>query len=207
MKMKHKKLLTSVFALVVILVSQPANGQTLEVGSTTMTNTNQDCVRQINQERLLTGSTLTVDVCTTTTTLTIGPEQQVTVADVLPLASKLSQSGYSTLLAAAVAGTVKSKTYLQSMNNVTDGETQTGTFYYDGDRAWVTSSWRGYTGSHICKVDWAVGYTVTKIGCTDTGSPRTRTLSAHWGFRPLNSFIYWEEVYTLYVNSAGSIWQ
>ncbi|WP_141692785.1 hypothetical protein [Leifsonia xyli] len=133
----------------------------------------------------------------------------VTVSGLAAAKQYLSAPAYQSLAAATAAGTVKGRSYSQAFNNITDQETQSGYFYYDGSHAWVTQSYRGTQGNHQCNVSWAVGYYVTNTGCTDTGSTSQRNLTMSWliqvGIK--GSPISWGESHTMHVNSAGSIWQ
>jgi hypothetical protein len=149
------------------------------------------------------------ELCTTTSVLSASTPSEVTVAEVLAQKSEFSSADYASLVTAAKAGAVKSRSYSQTFNNLTDQETQYGKFYYDGSRAWVGSTYRGLKGTHICKVDWAVGYAVSLRSCSESGSTSQRNLVAHWnvaiGIK--GSPVSWDEVYTMHVNAAGSIWQ
>lgn len=133
----------------------------------------------------------------------------MTKNDLAAAKGSLSPEDYAELSAAVNAGTVHAKNYLQSFNNGTDGETQSGTFYYDGSHAWVDTPYRGINGTHDCHRDWAVGYSVELQSCTDTGSSTQRNLSMRWKFTPFVSAfpISWTESHTLHVNSSGTIWQ
>lgn len=195
----------------------PASAADLVVGARptdstqtqTQTHVSQDCIDAI-QGAIADGEAgLSTDVCTTTTTLTVGPTETVTLATAQGLKSSMSASDYASLLAAVATTTVRSKPYSQTMNNVTDQERQYGTFYYNGSRAWVTVTYSGRTGTHFRKVDWAVGYAVSLVGCTESGTTSQRNLYAHWKFSLVanESPIAWDEIYTLHVNASGSIWQ
>lgn len=134
--------------------------------------------------------------------------KSLTLADIQIVKAGMSDSDFASLSKAVAAGAVKSRYYSQQMNHITDSETQSGTFYYDGSRAWVTSSYRGFTGSHRCMIDWAVGFGVSPQNCYESGSSSERVLSQQWLMRPfLSGFpVSWSETYTLRVNAVGQVW-
>lgn len=213
--MKKNRIALSSVVLTISLAQvglSPANADTLPNNDpvnvvSTKTHISADCLAQI--QALTTDSGMSVDqtICTTSSTLYVSDENTVTLAEVQGLSNSLSPQSFRSLMVAAVAGTVKSKTYLQSMNHGTDGETQTGKFYYDGARAWVSTTYRGYTGTHVCRVDWSIGFLIYQVGCSDSGSLSTRNLDAQWGFQPLALPIYWEETYRINVDATGYIYQ
>lgn len=194
-----------------VAVASPADGSNTDAGETlaSATVTNQDCIDAIAAAVADGVSGLSADTCTTTVTLQATASVPVSMSDLAPAKSSLGGDEYTSLITSAAAGTLKRKTYSQQMNNITDSETQYGTFYYDGSHAWVTSTYRGYKGSHFCKVDWAGAYAVTSRGCSESGSTSQRNLTAHWNFAlgVAGSPVSWDELYTLHVNSAGRIWQ
>ncbi|AJM77284.1 hypothetical protein C5C66_03370 [Rathayibacter toxicus] len=133
----------------------------------------------------------------------------MTTADVEALKSSLSPQTFSTLMDATADGGVQKREYSQQMNNITDAETQHGTFYYDGDKVWVTETYKGFSGTHMCEVNWAVGYTVNIVACGDSGSQTQRDLNATWAFGigVKGSPVGWNETYTIHVGNDGNIWQ
>ena len=147
------------------------------------------------------------EVCLETVVTSIGAAKVMQVSDLPLVRAKLSNVDYASLSTAVVAGAVKSRPYSQQVNNITDSETQSGVFYYDGVRAWVTTTYRGTTGSHLCFLDWAVGYSAALQGCYETGSSSERTLSQRWLFTPfVNGFpLSWSETYSIRVNAKGGV--
>jgi hypothetical protein len=174
-----------------------------------VTNTNSACLTAVKKAITQGETSVSASVCTTTVTLSATAPQATTVAEIAPLKSSLSASEYQSLAVAAAAGAVQHKSYSQQENNTTDSETQYGTFYYDGSHAWVTVTYRGAQGSHLCRLDWSVGYVIELKGCTEDGTTGTRNLHAHWHFSaiPSGGIVNWDEIYTMHVNSAGTIWQ
>jgi len=180
-----------------------AAGQT----STTRTEFNAACVTAITAAQEKGTTDLSTDVCRTTITTASGPATTLSNSDLAAAKESLSANDFLALSRAVAAGTVHSKPYSQTISQITDQETQSGTFYYDGDRAWVTVTYRGYSGTHSCKVDYAVGYNVSNTACSDSGSTSSRKLQMNWdvsvGIK--GSPIAWSESYTMHVNSAGTI--
>jgi len=151
---------------------------------------------------------LSTEICKVQITTSYSDARAMTAADIEGAKGSLSANDFESLSKAVAAGTVKSRFYLQQMNHITDSETQSGTFYYDGSRAWVTSTYRGFTGSHRCMIDWAVGFGVSPQNCYESGSSSERVLSQQWLMSPfLNGFpVSWSETYTLRVNALGQVW-
>lgn len=173
------------------------------------TTTSQDCLDTVNRAIAAGKTGVSSDMCSTTSTLTVSEERTVTVDDVASAKDALSTQEYRSLMRAAESGEVRSKDYAQSVNNVVNGVTQYGTFYYDGGRAWVAESYRGYQGSHTCQTQWAVGYVVELKKCVDYGSPDERVVQGVWHFSviPSGGLVNWDETHELHVNATGSIWQ
>lgn len=152
----------------------PANaaGSTLSQTSTT-TERSQSCVEQIEA---IPGTTATdLSFCDMTTTTELGDERPVSVADI-QAESELSKSEKKSLVAAAAAGTVRSKHYSKFVTGGAYTVTQNGTFYYDGSRAWATKPYRGYQGTQNCFVNYAVGASITTNSCSDSGTNARRDM-------------------------------
>ncbi len=195
-----------------IALGEAATASTTSSGGTVVsqkTVTNRDCVEKVSAAIESGTANLSLDICTTTLTLTTSAPQTATVADIQVARTVLSPNDYQSLVVAAAAGTVHSKHFSQFQNNGTDSQPQFGTFYYDGSRAWLTQTYRGYNGYHTCQVDYSVGYDITNTACTDSGSPSQRMLTMTWLFKPLGigGVLSWSETHKMYVNSAGSMWQ
>lgn len=211
--------ITSTVAIAAFLTIASAPAQAAEVHSpdaagggailSQKTTVNASCVENVSAAIAAGRSGISLDACTTTSTLRASGEEPVTPADILAARADLSSTEYNTLMEAAVAGTVKSKSYSQTMNNVTNEETQSGKFFYDGSHAWVRTAYRGHQGTHFCTVNWAVGYAVTNKACSESGSTSQRDLHAQWNVAlgVKGSPVSWDEKYTLHVNKSGSIWQ
>lgn len=167
--------------------------------------TSSDCVSRVKAQG---GSDRDAAPCSSVVTLAVGVETRPTSNEIASARSSLSPADFASLSAAAAAGTVRSVPFQQGRNNGTDQEQQYGRVYYDGSRVWI-SSYRGYTGAHVCKVDWAVGYAVTNTGCGDYGSGSQRSIYQKWMFAVgvKGSPISWEETSTINVNASGRFWQ
>lgn len=197
--------------LAATLSTSPASAEMTEPSGatvTTVTSTNPACLTAIETARSDGSREVPLDVCTSTVRLTVSAPMRVSATDLESAETTMSSTDYTALVAASAAGTVKKKSYSQSINNITDGETQYGIFYYDGSRVWVTQTYRGAKGSHICKVDWAVGYVVDLKSCNEDGTTSQRNLRAKWHFSviPAGGAVNWDEVYTTHVNAAGKAW-
>lgn len=169
------------------------------------TTTNADCMAQLKKA----SSQVSTELCTSIVVLEVSEATAVTSGDLADAKSTMSESEYASLVAAAATSAVYSKNYSQTISQITDQERQYGKFYYNGTRAWVTTSYAGYKGTHYCVVDYAVGYSITKNWCSDGGSLAQRTLQMSWHFSVFvnGGPISWSETYTMYVNRSGAIWQ
>ncbi len=120
----------------------------------------------------------------------------------------MSASDYASLAAAAATSTVHSRSYSQKINDGPDEVQQLGHFYYNGSRVWI-STYAGYTGSHVCIVDFSiVPITTTVTNCVDSGSPTNRTLQIYWNVTvgPIEHLgVNWNEAYTMHVLASGAI--
>lgn len=189
----------------------PASAATTAASSvvSSKTTTNSECVSAVTAAQRKGDTTVSLASCTSTVTLSESPEESVTAADLAEAEQSLSATQFTQLKAAAAAGSVKKKNYSQGFNNITDKQSQSGTFYYDGSRAWVTSKYRGYQGTHNCVVNWAVGYVVEEKACSESGSNSQRDLYVRWHISaiPSGGFVNWDESHTMHVNATGRIWQ
>jgi hypothetical protein len=147
------------------------------------------------------------DLCVSTTTLFESSPQTPTLRE-LQTAGVVGLNASKVTLAVALA-TVLSKSYSQNVNSITDSVTQYGRFYYNGTRAWVGTSYSGYRGTHFCKLDWSVGYSIQIVGCTESGGTAYRNLHMQWHYSAFVSGfpVQWEEMHTVTVNKNGVISQ
>lgn len=145
---------------------------------------------------------LSLQSCSETVTTTVGDPQAVTAAQVASRAN-----APAALLAAVNAGTVHSRSFKQTISQITDQETQSGYFYYDGSRVWVTSSYRGYRGWHSCIVNYAVGYSIDVQSCSDSGIASSNTLHMGLTVRLLGGWIpvSWHEDHDTHLSATGAI--
>lgn len=189
----------------------PANAASATPSSviSSVTTTNAACVEAVTEAQQRGETSVTLDSCTSTVTLTASEEETVSPADLAQAARSLSPASFAQLRVAATAGAVKKKNYSQGFNNITDKQSQSGTFYYDGSRAWVTANYRGHQGTHNCDVNWSVGYVVEEKACSESGTNAQRDLYVKWHFSaiPSGGLVNWDESHTMHVNKTGRIWQ
>lgn len=196
-------MVTAVAGLLALGVSAPASATTA-AQSQQKTVTNASCVAAMTAAKAATTA------CTHTVVLTTSAASPLTAADLAQAKATLSPSEYSSLAVAAATTAISHRTYSQTISQITDQERQYGTAYYNGTRVWVTVAYSGYTGSHFCVVDYAVGYSISNNACADYGSTTRRTLTMNWnvspGFIPRGP-IQWNESFTMYVSSTGAVTQ
>lgn len=171
--------------------------------SQTSTFTNADCLAAVDQAIAGGNTAISTDVCVRTETITASAAETVTVSDLAEAKRSLPAAEYKSLSAAVAAGAVQRKSYHHVIINVTDQENQQGYFYFNQSRAWVTSTYLGYTGSHICIIDYAVGITVSVNSCSESGSTSRRTVTQAYNFNL--GGIGWSEGYNMYLTATGGI--
>lgn len=198
-----------IFGAVAVAPASAATGSASTIVVSSSTTTNSECVAAVTAAQSAGDTSVSLDSCTSTVTLSESPEEAVTADDLAQAKRALSSAKFAQLQAAAAAGTVKKKNYSQGFNNITDKQSQSGTFYYDGSRAWVTAKYRGYQGTHHCEVNWAVGYVVEEKACSESGTNAQRDLYVKWHISaiPSGGFVNWDESHTMHVNKTGRIWQ
>lgn len=145
--------------------------------------------------------------CQVSVTTTVSDARTVNASSLATVRSLLSPSEFQALANAVAAGTVKSKSFRQQSLHAASSLTQWGTFYYDGNRVWVTTPYRGFTGSHLCQVDYVVGFSIQPQNCYDVGSSASRTIVQQWLVSPfLQGFpASWTESYSIEVLSNGTV--
>lgn len=180
---------------------EPAALDRISSGESTSTSyTDPGCV-----DALPTGADSSV--CDITTTLSLGEPSAVTVADVLA-DDGLSASAKSEILATADARgvlAVSSNHWSQFVTGAVYTNTQNGTFYYNGSRAWVTGTYLGYTGSHACFTNYVVPpWGISNIAKSDSGGTSFRNLYCGWNVDQAGLFTTsWSMTATVY--SDGTI--
>ena len=200
---------TPAMAVTAASAASTATGSSSTIVVSSSTTTNNVCIAAVTAAQSAGDTSVSLDSCTSTVTLSESPEEVVTADDLAQAKQTLSSAKFAQLQAAAAAGTVKKKNYSQGFNNLTDKQSQSGTFYYDGSRAWVTAKYRGYQGTHHCEVNWAVGYIVEEKACSESGTNAQRDLYVKWHISAIPSagFVNWDESHTMHVNKTGRIWQ
>ena len=205
-----KRVCAALLTVIAVTLSSGINasGASADSGAaTSTTQTNASCAAAVSSARARGYFDIPAGMCTTVVTTSVGPATVVTAAALKGAVSRLSTDEYSALSKALSAGTVKSKTYSLTMHQLTDQETQKGTFFYDGTQAWVTASHRGFSGLHTCSVDYAGIYSVTNTGCSDTGSLTSRKLQMNWNVSVAfkGGPVSWGESFTMHVSASGAI--
>lgn len=198
--------MTLAFGVMAVAPASAAPSSTIVSSKTT---TNSACVAAVTAAQRSGDTSVSLDSCTSTVTLSESPEEVVTTADLAQAKQSMSSTEFTQLKAAAAAGSVKKKNYSQGFNNITDKQSQSGIFYYDGSRAWVTATYRGHQGTHNCNVNWSVGYVVEEKACSESGTNAQRDLYVKWHFSaiPSGGLVNWDEAHTMHVNKTGRIWQ
>jgi hypothetical protein len=183
----------------------PGNpAQTLET-----TDTNSACVQQVEAAQQQGQAGLSVADCTSTITTQSSAASVVTASSLAKAQTAMSASDYASLAAAAATSTVHSKTYSQTIADAYDQVEQQGRFYYNGSRVWI-STYDGYTGTHVCIVDYSIEPlgTATISDCLQSGSTTNRTLQIYWNVTlgPIKGVgINWNESQTMHVLDSGAI--
>jgi hypothetical protein len=147
------------------------------------------------------------EACLVSVTTSVSDARTVSASALGKAKATLSPSEFQALATAVSAGTVKSKSFRQQSIHAASSLTQWGTFYYDGNRVWVTTPYRGFTGSHFCQVDYVVAFSIQPQNCYDTGSNTSRTIVQQWLVTPfLDGFpLSWNESYSIDVLADGTV--
>jgi hypothetical protein len=103
----------------------------------------------------------------------------VTAADILT-GTSLNATTRTQLIQAAAAGTIYSKRFSWHTTGGIYTGTHNGTFYYNGSRAWATTPYSGYRGSHYCFTNYAVGVTISHQRCYEVGNTWERDFYFQW---------------------------
>lgn len=116
--------------------------------------------------------------CKLTTTMSLSQERDVSIAEI-QADTTLSASDKESLLAAAGIMAISSKNYSQFTTGGLYTVTHGGKFYYNGTRAWVGTSYSGYTGSHKCVINYTT-VVITVNSCSESGSTYEREMYMQW---------------------------
>lgn len=176
-------------------------------GTSSVTKINKDCEAAIRTSENQAPKQSLVENCKTVVTTAVSGARLVTISEVSELRDSMASSDYRELSRAVAAGTVKAKNFSQQSRHVASSLSQRGTFYYDGARVWISSSYRGFTGSHYCQVDWVVGFTIQIQNCNDTGTNASRLVTQQWLVSPyLGGFpLSWSESYSVQIFADGTV--
>lgn len=197
-----KKRLAATSLLVIGLASPvPAMAEGSGASSDSRVVTSQECLRLMTKLTRVAGPARTAE-CTYRVETDVS--EPVAVSALAPTdLSGLSVRDRVSLRTAVATGAVRSKRYSQSLTGAAWTATQSGTFYYDGQRVWVGSAYRGRTGSHHCNVNYAVGFGLSLQNCSESGSNTQRNMYQSWYVSPLKVGVGWSAGSTIYLHRAG----
>jgi hypothetical protein len=218
MRIRHAIFAATTTAVLALGVGAPAHAaefpfeqQKLTLSSTVSTTTvvNDECVAAVSAAIADGATDLSTDVCSRTVKLSAAPARRVTASQLAAAQGNLSEGEYAAMSASVNAGTLRSRDFRQEQINGADMETQYGTYYYDGERAWLKATYRGVRGSHSCVNNYAVGMGVELVDCSDSGSTYQRRIYAKWRFSLIAKGVpvTWIETYALNATAQGSMWQ
>lgn len=205
MKYRHSlSLALAVGSLLVGTVALPATAAP-RADDFSSTYSVPECVTQVKAAIAEgTANGATVKDCVVTTALDLSDSYVVTPAEIQSSTS-LTDSEKSTLVVAAAAGAIIGKHWSQYTTGVAYTRTHNGTFYYNGSRVWVTTTYLGYKGSHNCFTNYSVGFNITGGSCNESGSTTSRALYSNWDVNPNGTFIHYNVSMTATVKYNGTI--
>lgn len=126
------------------------------------------------------GESKTVELANgTEVTTVLGQPETVSVAQI-KADPGLSTTAKQSLVAAAAAATIRSNHYSQFVTGGAYTVTQNGTFYYDGTRVWVGTSYAGKKGTHRCFLNYAYGVSIANTECSESGTTGRRDMYYSW---------------------------
>lgn len=144
------------------------------------TGMNASCVAQVKALGLsAVEKSEALKVCSVTQNVALGMPRTVSTSEILADKS-LSASAKADLVAAAAAATVSSRNWSQFTTGAAYTVTHGGKFFYNGTRVWATVTYAGYTGSHNCVTNYAVGFTIAQRACSESGSTTSRAMYNSW---------------------------
>lgn len=172
---------TALACLIAVTAAGPASatgGSTSVASSTTSSTTIPACAARVANPTSAEGSKALAK-CKMTTTLELSQPAPVTAAQV-KADSTLSATDKADLLNAVAAAAVTGKHYSQFTTGGEYTTTQNGTFYYNGSKVWVGTTYLGKTGSHQCFLNYIVGATYSANQCTESGATTYRNMYSSW---------------------------
>jgi len=125
---------------------------------------------------------------------------------VLLVAKAPSSTGMQGIQAASL---VTRKDWTQTFQNLSYKEVHKGTAYYDGSRAWSTTSYAGYLGSHSCHTagSFAFAVTISNVQCTTSISPTGGSIVERETYDSYaivqGSPISWTAAFSVLINNNG----
>ena len=197
-----KKIIKITMALVMALamtgnIATTANASVLSDTSgavwdstTSSTAVDSGCIAQLTEQ--LPGASLETlnSACTVTTVIKSKVEPVVT-----------QPAGLTRLATTPIF----SKSWEIDKIGITYYEVSKGKFYYDGNQAWSTKSYRGFTGSHECQApgSWGVTVAVSVEGCTTSYSTSGASVTDRETYK-VSAFVSGFPVYWVYAMSELS---
>lgn len=218
--MKHPRQMriTAIAALVIASLASvasasaaPATAAENQTARTNIQSVSKACLDALELDTQKSGKTHDPGICNRTVSTSMTLPRVVTLEDLQAVSATLSREDFASIKASAAAGTVRSRNFHQQISSVLSTVSQTGVFYYDGNRAWI-STYRGFAGSQRCQVERSAILSVSPQNCFESGTLSVRTLSQQWLFTLGLSVefvslpISWSETYSLRANAVGSTW-
>ncbi|UOD82307.1 hypothetical protein [Paenarthrobacter ureafaciens] len=117
--------------------------------------------------------------CEVTTTSKTSEARRVTAADIKADAS-LKSADRTEMVQALSYGAIYSKHFSWFTTGGGYTVTHNGTFYYNGWKAWATTPYAAYGGSHYCFVNYAFMVSINTQQCYETGNDFERDFYFQW---------------------------
>lgn len=189
----------------------PVTATENQTATTSVQSVSKVCLDALKLAAQRSGKTYDPGICERKVSTAMTSPRAVTLEDLQAISATFSSEDFAAIKASAAAGIVTSRNFYQQISSVFSTVSQAGVFYYDGNRAWI-STYRGFAGSQRCQVERSVILSVTPQNCYESGTLSVRTLSQQWLFTLglsvefMNLPISWSETYSLRANAAGSTW-
>lgn len=189
----------------------PVTASENQTATTNVQSVSKACLDALKLDAQRSGKTYDPGICDRKVSTVMTLPRVVTLEDLQAVSATFSSEDFASIKTSAAAGIVRSRNFYQQISSVFSTVSQTGVFYYDGNRAWI-STYRGFAGSQRCQVERSVILSVAPQNCYESGTLSVRTLSQQWLFTLGLSVefvslpISWSETYSLRANAAGATW-
>lgn len=137
-----------------------------------------DCLAAVAKAKGAAATLMKPD-CEVTTTSKTGMAKRVFASDIKADTS-LKETDRTEMVQALSYGAVYAKHFSWFTTGGGYTVTHNGTFYYNGWKAWATSSYAGYSGSHYCFVNYAVMVSINTQQCYEVGNDFERDFYFQW---------------------------